>query len=355
MAYGHRPKVSIVVLSHRLRSHPAMVRAALDSAVNQSYGDVEVRLTYHPENWPTKLNDAVAKTRGEWVIILCDDDLLHPDYVKTCLEAGAEYTDCVYTDRRVFRDWENPEDGFHFRMHGKELSGPDAYRIALSPGSFLFGQSLPMTCMIKRDLWDELKGHDPEMPHSDTEMWYRMTMAGARFVYVPQALFYYREHHGQMCRIVNTMPMALRQFHRKHFLAFGVTFGPDRGYEVPGEMLPIERRLGYQAAYHTPLTTTGYMATERRTLPQTAKIAIQLKQREASQAVDMLIDLALHEVGLDAKEGWKLDGNYEAVREVPNAPDDLTLPATVATVAVDQPPGLLALVPNDETGMAVVS
>lgn len=329
-----------------------MVRAALDSVSNQTFEDLEIRLAYHPENWPTKLNDAVARTRGEWVGILCDDDLLHPEYVATCMGVSRD-ADVIYTDRRVFRT-EAPEEGFHFRMHGPELSGPDAYKIRMEPGAFLFGQSYPMTCLIRRSIWDALGGHDPMMPHSDTELWYRLADWGARFVYVPRPLFYYREHTDQMCRKIDTMPWALRQFHRKHFPAFGVAFHPAKGYEIPGTLIPIERRLGYRAAYLTSLTTTGYMATDKRTIPETAKIAIRQTQKNAEDRVNGVITLALVELGLRPQDGWKIDGDYNAVREVPDAPADLTVPIAV-TETVAPPSGDFTAVPDAETGMRIVA
>ena len=331
-----------------------MVGEAIASVLNQTEQDVEIRVEFCAENWPTKLNDAMASLRGEWVMILCDDDLLHPTYIEECLKSAA-LADVIYTDRKVFRH-EAPEDGFHFHMHGMDLLGPDPYQILIQPGAFLFGQSYPLTCLIRKTWWDEMGGHDPHMPHSDTELWYRLALAHARFVYVPQALFYYREHAEQMCRQIATMQYALAQFHRKHFLAFGVTFYPSRGYEVPGALIPLERRLGYQAAYLPSLTSTGYMATEKRTIPKSAQIAVQLQQKDAETKVNTLITLVLVELGLDPAEGWKMDGDYNAVREVPNAPVDLSIPAGQAIVAVETPPppaGPLSLVPDTETGMEI--
>lgn len=342
----------MVILSHRLRSKPQMVLEALASALNQTEPDIEIRLAFMEENRPTKLNDAVTGTCGEWVSILCDDDLYAPRFVEKGMHVAAACPDVgvIYTDRRVFRDSEPPDAGYHFRMHGTELSGPQPYRMHITPGSFVFGMSLPMTMLIRRDWWDKLHGHDPLMPHSDTELWYRLSNAGARFAYIPEPLFYYREHVGQMCRQVNTMPDALRVFHRKHFPAFGIAFLPSRGYEVPGRAIPIGDRLAYESAYLTPLTTAGYMALEMHDLRKSARALVELKQREAQQAVQAVIMLVLLEEGLDPEDGWKLNTDYRAVREMPDPPADLSIPATLVH---DHPTGNLTLVGDQISGEGI--
>jgi len=310
-----------------------MVAAAIHSAVHQSFDDIEVRVEYAEANWPTKLNDAVATTRGEWLVILCDDDLLHLDYLAACVPHFAE-AEMVYTDRKVFRDG-RPEDGLHFRMHGAALSGPEAYAIGFPPDQWIFGSSLPMTCCIKRTLWDALQGHDPQMPHSDTEFWYRATIAGARFVYVPQALFYYRQHADQWSRWNDTMQPALQSFHRKHFPAFGVAWEPrTASVEAQGRVLDVGERLAYATVHFTPLTTIGYMASETKDLPMTAKLAVQFKQREAEASINAIIQIALLESGLDPADGWKIDPNYNAVREIPEiaAGQDLSKPLDASSI-----------------------
>lgn len=350
--YGHRPLVSVVVLSHRFREQPGMVGEAIASVLNQTESDVELRVAYMRENRPTKLNDAVLGTCGQWVAVLCDDDLLHPQFVEMGMRIARDAPDVnvIYSDRKVFRSHEKPEDGFHFRMHGKALSGPGAYRIDITPGSFIFGMSLPMTCLIRRDLWDKLKGHDPKMPHSDTELWYRMAAVGAHFAYLPYPLFYYREHDGQMCRITNTMPHALRVFHRKHFKAFGIAFHPAQGFEIPGTSIPLERRLAYESAYLPSLTTAGYMALETKKIRTSAEAMIKLTQQQAEMKVNTSIRLVMEEEGVSAEDGWKLGPDYTLVREVPDPPADLTVAATDAITGVS---GHLSLVGDEIRGASL--
>lgn len=211
------PRVSVVILSHR----PAMLRQALDSVLAQTEPGVQIVVQYCSEAWPTKLNEAVNATTGTYVVILCDDDLLHPAYLERCLLVAEQGADITYTDRRVFRS-EPPERGFHFRMHGDQFRGPEFYWMEMDPEGFRFGSSLPMTCMIRRTWWDRMGGHDTLMPHSDTEFWYRSVVNGAKCGYLPEPLFWYREHADQITRKNDQMMEFLHAFHRKHFLAFGV-------------------------------------------------------------------------------------------------------------------------------------
>lgn len=318
------PKVTIVILSHRKQ----LVGQAEASARNQTYPNVQVVTQYDTDAWPTKLNEVVAIAKGEYIVVLCDDDVLAPTFVEeTMAVALGSDADIVYTDRRAFYDDEEPSTARHFRLHGDAFDGgPEqhAYRITFHVEQFLYGSSLPMTCLMRKTLWDRLGGHDVFMPHSDTELWYRAVEAGAVTCYLPQPLFWYRYHAGQMSRQVATLNPALRAFHRKHFLTFGAIMaeatpfaGPEDAFTVP--ILAPEYRVGYKTAHFTTLTTLGLMATETHPLSDLAKIAIQLKQREAEQAVNAVVALALRDAGLRFEDGWRLNDQYDAVREVPNA------------------------------------
>lgn len=77
---------------------------------------------------------------------------------------------------------------------------------------------------------------------------------------------------------------------------------------------------------------------------------VQLKQREAEQAVNATINLVLLEEGLSPEDGWKLNTDYRAVREIPDAPADLSIPATVAHV---HPTGALKLVGEQISGAGI--
>jgi hypothetical protein len=223
------PLVSVIVLSHRWRSHPEMVQACLDSVRAQTLREMQVCVQFAEHNWPTKLNEMVEASVGDYFVILCDDDQLAPAFLTTCLR-GAACTDAdiVYTDRYVFTNEQHPTEGFHFKIHGEEFQGQDGFMMRMNPELQHFGSSLPMTFLCKRSWWNRMGGFDPEMPHAETEFWYR-SVAGlnpeqraARTLYVPKPLFYYRDHDAMYSRERDQSTDFLRAFHRKHFARTGV-------------------------------------------------------------------------------------------------------------------------------------
>lgn len=235
-----RPLVSVVILSHR----KGMAPEAFASAANQTVSDIEVRVAYSPLNWPAKLNDAVKTTAGEWVVLLCDDDVLDPRFIEECL-LHAEHGDLIYTDRRIWATGMDPFTAPVARYHSNNAPG-GIYGVKMSPEWFVFGSSLPMTCLIRRTLWDKLHGYDCELPHADTEFFLRAVQAGARLIYVAEPLFCYRLHPEQQSRLDDTGPAALREIHRKHYKKFGMTVAehPDEHGMYQCRMVPpLRKRL----------------------------------------------------------------------------------------------------------------
>lgn len=325
------PRVSIVILSHRRE----LVGEAEASARGQTYANIEVVTKYCPLGWPTKLNEAVSATRGEWVVLLCDDDLLAPTYVED-LMWFAHAADVLYTDRLHFHTGQPRDDWKLVRMHSDVplLKAREAVRCTIRPWTFVFGSPLPMTIMVRRALWNRLAGYDGTVHHADTEFLYRAIRAGARMGYVPKPLFWYREHAGQVSRVGDTMTKAMYDFHRKHFTEFGLAFhrAVRRGAELDVRVVPAVERLAYRTTHFTSLTTMGHMATEIRKLSSIAKTAIALQQNNAQQAVNATIRLALDDANLKIEDGWRLNDELDAVREVADdVPNETPVPTLVLT------------------------
>ena len=250
-------RASIVILSHR----PELLGAAVASALAQTV-PVHVMVQHDRDAWPGKLNQIVAASVKEWIIPLCDDDLLDPRYVERCLFFSQD-ADIVFTDRKGFgpgvvswwKPWTwmraRPATGLRHQMFGPQVAafiGTDAARVTLDPGTFAFGQPLPMTAMIRRSWWTQLGGYDDAIPHADTEFWFRSVKGGARVVYVPEPLFWYRYHSGQLSAQRPSMMEALRAFHRKHFADFGhayPTAKPLSGTELQVDIISPDDRAEY--------------------------------------------------------------------------------------------------------------
>jgi hypothetical protein len=146
----------------------------------------------------------------------------------------------VFTDRRTFWtrwEWNNPRSWVHrtpatgkvytmlpeVAKFAKAQDG--AARVVLPLGSFAFGSPLPMTCLIRRALWNDLGGYD-NITHADSDLWYRAVRGGAQVVYVPEPLFHYRFHAGNISLTNRSNGRAGIDFHRKHFMDFGFAFTP---------------------------------------------------------------------------------------------------------------------------------
>jgi hypothetical protein len=248
-SYQHR--AAVVVLSHR----PALLREAIASVTKQVAPDVQLIVQHSGKCWPDKLNQAVAASDAEFVVPLCDDDLLAPRYVAECLRYAAQ-GDLMYTDRVHFTDAKRPTHGTETRMsrQAPRTKFGFGYRVTIDPASFAFGSPLPMTVMVRRSLWDDLGGYDGALPHADTEFLYRVIASGARIVYVPQKLFYYRNHAAQISKLGGSMNAALIAFHLKHFRDFGFTFNAVRPHadapeKVDVDVIPPEDREAYIAQY----------------------------------------------------------------------------------------------------------
>lgn len=227
------PRVTVVILSHRKKFLPG----ALDSVFAQTEQDVQVIVQYSKRNWMSKLNEAVAAAKGEFIVPLCDDDLLAPTYLAECLQRS-KAADMIYTDRRAFehveRVWwkpqtwrgSQPEKGLHLRQLGEHWTeknaGPKGYFTTQFPVElFTWGSTLPMTCMIRRS-WLEQVGGFAEVAHADTELWLRAAVHKARFVYVPQPLFWYRQHPEQYSRTyAESLNHAMAAYHARYFRTFG--------------------------------------------------------------------------------------------------------------------------------------
>lgn len=250
-----RPRATVIILSHR----PKFLPSAVASVLRQTM-PVHLVVQHHPHAYPAKLNDAARIARGDWIVPLCDDDRLAPQYIERCLyfSGGA---DIVFTDRRVWWetwDWLNSHSWWrrwapvaltytmfpHAALPARQ--GESAALLNLTAEHFAFGSPLPMTCMIRRSLWDALGGYD-DIPHADTEFWFRAVQAGARIVYVPEPLFLYRYHEGQNSVQRPMNGLAAVRFHQKHFATFGFAFEPHptKPDELNCRIIPPDQRAEY--------------------------------------------------------------------------------------------------------------
>ena len=242
-----RPPLSVVVISHRWRSHPAMVDACLESIRRQTLQGFQLIVQFCEAPWPEKVNDAVEATRGERILLICDDDLLGlrtalEELLNASIDMGAHIT---YGDKRHFQDGQDPTSGVLHRVHGEQYAPGKAYRTKLPIEQFAKGCALPLTCLITREWWNQLDGYDI-IANADTDFWLRTALAGGKLCYLARPVLDYREHPGQLSRTLGAISM--RAYFRKHFAVLGVDLRPDGSAAV----VPLDERAIYAAEHFTP-------------------------------------------------------------------------------------------------------
>ncbi len=119
-------------------------------------------------------NQMVEQATTEWVLPLDDDDTLDPACVETLLERRGD-GEIVYPWVRC-----DPETA-PMSMIVNKLFDPQAlFRLNF----------IPVTALVKRDVWRMLGGQRPE-PLEDWRMWQRAWLHGVRFQCVPEVLWTY--------------------------------------------------------------------------------------------------------------------------------------------------------------------
>ena len=155
---------------------------------------------------------AVAAACSEWVVELDADDLLHPSALERVLEAGGDF---VYSDFAEFQTNESRWPGYPYR-------GWHSYAVTFEGRELLAMRARPLTeknlgsigwapnhlRAWRREAYDRVGGHDPALALADDyDLTLRMFLSGARFVHVPECLYFYRVHPDST---VKTQREALR-------------------------------------------------------------------------------------------------------------------------------------------------
>ena len=215
------PKVSICVPAYQ---HGAFIGQALESALAQSFSDVEIvvsdnrstdntrdvverfqrrdpRVRYElaPQHVPMQanFNRCLDLARGEYVKFLSTDDLLEARCVERMLgmlegQPGVKLVACA---RRTFGDGTAPARVLRYARDEVSCAGQVAIRRCFFLGN-LIGE--PTAVMFRRA--DAQDGFSLRfMQLVDLEMWFRL-LEGGEFAYVPEVLCAIREHDAQVTR-----------------------------------------------------------------------------------------------------------------------------------------------------------
>lgn len=211
------PKVSVIIPTY---NQATFLREAVDSVLQQSFGDFEViivddgssdetpdvaqsindhRVIYHRQEnrgLAGARNSGVALSTGEYLAFLDSDDLLLPKKIATQVTALEDQPAIGL----VASGWEYiTENGLPLGM-GKPWVG----RAAPDLESILIGGLTVVHAVLLRRTWFErVGGFDPSFRMAeDMDFWYRLGLAGCPMMWVPAIVCQYRIHGANMSRAV---------------------------------------------------------------------------------------------------------------------------------------------------------
>jgi glycosyltransferase involved in cell wall biosynthesis len=214
------PLASICIPTHSARRLPYL-RQALASALAQTCREIEViisddgqdsatrefaeaemradpRIRYRRNphrlglggNWNAVTSDA----RGEYLVIIGDDDRLLPRFVETLLSARTAETAVLFSNHHVI-----DTNGARLDAHTREYLvayGRDALPSGevANPAACVWRNSVPMLSSLIRTADAKRLGIKPDLNTPEIELFARLAAEGKRFVFVPEYLAEYRVH-----------------------------------------------------------------------------------------------------------------------------------------------------------------
>lgn len=233
------------------------IREAIDSVLAQTYSDWELiivddgspdnvadvvrpyvrkdsRIRFlHTENFGLSgaRNNAIRESKGEYILPLDADDMIHKDYIRLAIRRFQDYpeTRLVYCKWKFFGSNSNTP---RIEYHGYE--------------ELLKGNSIFCSALYRRSDFDRVGGYDEDFKsgYEDWEFWIRLLDDDAAVYQIPRPLFLYRQKPGSMAPTKATQEKLDRcydQIYRKHIDLYRSRFGTPLG--VLNEYGYLRRRV----------------------------------------------------------------------------------------------------------------
>ncbi len=189
------PVASVIIPSHR----SGYLAEAMSSVFDQTFTDYQLIVGYDRAWYADKFNNLVRAARGEYVVILADDDRLHPHFLEqTILTIREGPYDLVYTDARCFG-----------------AAGGTYRALPWSIETFKTTTAPWLSTLVRRSVWERLGGMDCALDYHDWDFWYRCFKDGATAAHLAATLFECRQHERQMTHGVDRS-RAVEQIYAKH-------------------------------------------------------------------------------------------------------------------------------------------
>lgn len=155
-------------------------------------------------------NSLVGQVETEWFVPLDDDDILQKPFLERHL-AQSKGADIVYS--RVY-------------IHGSDWA---PYRHTFDAKDLRKENYIPVTALIRTELWAALGGYREREECGKTEdwdFWLRALDAGARFRHIPELLWIYRFHTGNLLN-PEVVPLAEEEPAQETFFKPGLALNPN--------------------------------------------------------------------------------------------------------------------------------
>jgi glycosyltransferase involved in cell wall biosynthesis len=205
---GPRPTFSVVIASYEL---PALLAEAVESALEQTYPPLEVivsddgsqadisralarfgdRVTLsrgeHRGIAPTR-NAGFRAARGDFVVLLDQDDLFLPERLEALAEAAVQRPDLDVLTTDAFIEYDGKGKGQRF-YEALEFPTRDQ-RASIVADNFVYAHAA-----VRREALLRVDGMDESqevMGVDDWDLWIRLIFAGSRIGLVPEPLMRYR-------------------------------------------------------------------------------------------------------------------------------------------------------------------
>jgi glycosyltransferase involved in cell wall biosynthesis len=134
-------------------------------------------------------NAGIAICKGEFIVALDADDILHQDYlIKLLPELLNDESLAIVSSHRVFFRDNKTNVFFHEKAVGTTYH------------ALIFENILMPSSMYRKKYWVEVGGYDENMKHGfeDWEFWIAVTKTGRKFKFVEEYLFFYRKSKTSM-------------------------------------------------------------------------------------------------------------------------------------------------------------
>ncbi len=197
-------------------------------AIARQYADKRLRIIENKKNIGAEgnWNLALSEAKGEYIKLLCADDMLYPE----CLEkqyrilASEQNKDIVLVSslRNVIDEKNHILMKRGFKSHGK-ISGMKAIKKNIRSGANLIGE--PSAVLMRKSVLNRTGGFSGTIPYViDLDLWVRMLLWGNLFVVI-EPLCCFRISRG-------SWSVAIRKRQQKDFINFITKLRNDKAYGI---------------------------------------------------------------------------------------------------------------------------